>query len=118
MWSHLGTNAAKHFTFAILPLPPNHLCIYQNQFSGVESTSQMHAGNILNNMNANGHSGLTTRHENVAFFVHPLKGWLGASPDALVFDLSSVSTDGIAEFKCPYSEADIDPKEACEDKSF
>ncbi len=54
----------------------------------------------------------------MAFLSIPLKEWLGASPDALVFDPSSVSTDGIAEFKCLYSKADIDPKEACEDKSF
>ncbi len=26
--------------------------------------------------------------------------------------------DGIAKFKCPYSKADIDPHEACEDQSF
>ncbi len=27
---------------------PKPLCIYQNQFSGVESMNQMHAGNVLN----------------------------------------------------------------------
>jgi len=67
-------------------------------------------------MNANGHSGLTAHR--CGFFVHSLKGWLGASPDAWIYDPSSTHPDGIAEFKCPYSKADIDPHEACEDQSF
>ncbi len=35
-----------------------------------------------------------------------------------LYDPSSTHPDGIAEFKCPYSKADIDPHEACEDQSF
>ncbi len=60
---------------------------------------------------------LLTAHR-CGFFVHSLKGWLGASPDAWIYDPSSTNPDGIAEFKCPYSKADIDPHEACEDQSL
>ena len=44
----------------------------------------------------NGHSGLTT--SPCGFIIHPEKGWLGASPDAKVFDPSSNLQNGIAEF--------------------
>ena len=46
------------------------------------------------------------------------KGWLGASPDAKVFDPSCNLHNGIAEFKCPYSKRDKSPQEACNDSSF
>ena len=65
---------------------------------------------------AYGHIGLSTRRS--GFVVHPEKGWLGASPDAWIHDPSCESPNGIAEFKCPYSKADVSPNEACEDPSF
>ena len=60
-----------------------------------------------------GHTGLDTYP--CGFIVHHKKGWLGASPDAKVFDPSFSITNGIAEFKCPYSKQ---PQEACKDPSF
>ena len=50
----------------------------------------------------NGHSGLATNP--CGFIVHPTMGWLGASPDAKVYDPSCIDCNGIAEFKCPYSK--------------
>ena len=52
-------------------------------------------------MNVNGHKGLITKP--CGFVVHPTQGWLGASPDAFVFDPTNVLSNGIVEFKCPYS---------------
>ena len=55
-------------------------------------------------MESNGHSDLRTI--KAGFVVHPEKGWLGASPDAYVFDPSVDDPTGIAEFKCPFTMAD------------
>ena len=52
------------------------------------------------------------------FIIHPEFGWLGASPDAMVIDPSSQETDGIAEFKCPYSKRELTIEEACADTAF
>ena len=52
------------------------------------------------------------------FLIHPVMGWLGASPDARVTDLYSDLPEGIAEFKCPFSKKDLTLIEACEDPSF
>ena len=46
------------------------------------------------------------------FVLHPMKGWLGASPDACL--LQDVHT----EFKCPYSKCNECPKDACKDSEF
>ncbi len=73
-------------------------------------------GEYTKYMNANGHTGLSTRRS--GFVVHSDKRSLGASPDAWVHDSSCEFPDGIAEFKCPYSKADVSPSEACEDPSF
>lgn len=62
------------------------------------------------------HGGFTT--SACGFVIHPEKGWLGASPDAKVFDPSCHLPNGIAEFKCPYSKRDKSPQEACNDSSF
>ncbi len=67
-------------------------------------------------MHLNGHSDLKAKKS--GFVVHSLKGWLGASPDAWVEDPTVSPCKGIAEFKCPYSKAKVDPKEACNDPSF
>ena len=66
-------------------------------------------------MNKNGHGGLTT--EKSGFIIHPTSGWLGASPDAKVFDPSCEKV-GIAEFKCPCAKRDVSPLEACADTNF
>ncbi len=56
-------------------------------------------------MRSNDHVGLHTK--KAGFVVDSDKCWLGASPDAWVFDLSIDCTPTvIAEFKCPYSMAD------------
>ena len=41
-----------------------------------------------------------------------------ASPDAHVFDPDTSTASGIAEFKCPFSKADIRVETACEDPLF
>ena len=63
-----------------------------------------------------GHTGLDTYP--CGFIIHHKKGWLGASPDAKVFDPSCSTINGIAEFKCPYSKRDKSPKKACNHPSF
>ena len=83
MWSHLGTKTAKHFTFAILLLPQTIMYIPKPIQWGRKHEPDA-CRECTKYMNANDHSGLTARR--CGFFVHPLKGWLGASPDALVFD--------------------------------
>ena len=52
------------------------------------------------------------------FIVHPTKGWLGASPDGRVEDLTSPKPNGVVEIKCPYSKRDQTPEEACSDSKF
>ena len=50
-------------------------------------------------------------------YVHPEKGWLGASPDGKVCDPNS-SSSGIAEMKCSFSKADVSVQNACGDDNF
>ena len=65
-------------------------------------------------MRSNDHVGLHTK--KAGFVVDSDKCWLGASPDAWVFDLSIDCTPtGIAEFKCPYSMADKTIEEMCKE---
>ena len=67
-------------------------------------------------MNANRHEGLTS--QPCGFIVHPTMGWLGATLDAFVNDPTYDLSNGIAEFKCPYSVKNITPLEACQKPSF
>ena len=67
-------------------------------------------------MNSHGHPGLEA--SKCGFFVHPDKGWLGASPDATVHDPSSHAPHGLTEFKCPFSKANVDIEIACKDPLF
>ena len=46
---------------------------------------------------------------------HP---YLGASPDALVYDPSSKDPFGLAEVKCPYSYRYMTLTQACSNKTF
>ena len=46
--------------------------------------------------------------------IHPQHGWLGCSPDDWVVDPDSAEdTNGIAEYKCPYTAREMTPAEAC-----
>ena len=67
-------------------------------------------------MKCHGHANLEAQPS--GFFVHPDKGWLGASPDACVFDPHAAEVNGIAEFKCPFLKADVPVEVACEDSLF
>lgn len=46
---------------------------------------------------------------------HP---FLGASPDAAVYDPSEPHAYGFTEVKCPYKHRDSTPKDVCADPSF
>ena len=52
------------------------------------------------------------------FWVSSDYPFLGASPDAAVYDPSELQPFGFAEVKCPYKHKDITPKEACADSTF
>ena len=67
-------------------------------------------------MNSIGHIGLVA--SDSGFVVHEEKQWLGASPDAWVIDPSVSDKRGIAEFKCPYREANMSLEEACQRSDF
>ena len=57
----------------------------------------------LDKMRNNGHPKITT--EISGIFIHPEHGWLGASPDRLVYDPDCNEPNGLAEIKCPISIA-------------
>lgn len=67
-------------------------------------------------MKANCHPNLTT--SSCGFIIDQVKGWLGASPDAFVYDPSTTKLYGIAEFKCPYSKRSETIINSCQDKNF
>ena len=48
-------------------------------------------------------------------WVSPDYPFLGASPDAAVYDPSELQAFGFTEVKCPYKHKDVTPKEACAD---
>lgn len=62
-------------------------------------------------MQANGHPNLRTLR--AGFVIHPQEGWLGCSPDDWVVDPDSSDSEGIAEYKCPYSAREVTPYDAC-----
>ena len=66
---------------------------------------------------------LASGHENMVvtqsgLWVSPDHPFLGASPDAAVYDPSEPHAYGFAEVKCPYKHRDSTPEEACADPSF
>jgi hypothetical protein len=63
-----------------------------------------------------GHEGLTTSRS--GFVVCEPHPFLGASPDANVYDPSHPLPFGVAEIKCPYSCRNVTPVEACTAKTF
>ena len=63
-------------------------------------------------MQRNGHSHLRTIR--AGFVIHPRHGWLGCSPDDWVVDPDSTEdTNGIVEYKCPYTAREMTPEAAC-----
>ena len=70
----------------------------------------------MEHMKSIGHAGLTT--SDSGFVVHMEKSWLGASPDAWVIDPSVPDSKGIAEFKCPYTKAEMLLEVACKEPEF
>lgn len=52
------------------------------------------------------------------FLVHPTEGWLGASPDGVVVDATCEEPNGLLEVKCPYTQRDKKPVNACSDSNF
>ena len=71
----------------------------------------------VRHMKLYGHVGLRTN--SAGFVVHPEKGWLGVSPDAWVDDPSAgTARNGMAEFKCPFTKAEVSPEDACKDAAF
>ena len=62
-------------------------------------------------MQENGHPNLRTIR--AGFMIHPLKGWLGCSPDNWVVNPDNEDPNGLVEYKCPYSAREITPSEAC-----
>ena len=56
--------------------------------------------------------------EKCGFVIHPKHGWLGASPDARVVDTACNEPNGIVEIKCPCSNRDVTPEEACKGINF
>ena len=59
----------------------------------------------VKHMKAHGH--LRIKAEVYGLFAHPVKAWLGESPNAQVHDPDVASPHGIAEIKCPFSKADV-----------
>lgn len=63
-------------------------------------------------MQGNGHPHLRTMRAGLV--IHPQHGWLGCSPDDWVVDPDSAEdSNGIVEYKCPYTARDMTPQEAC-----
>ena len=63
-------------------------------------------------MQGNGHPHLRTLRAGLV--IHPQHGWLGCSPDDWVVDPDVIeNSNGIAEYKCPYTARDLTPQEAC-----
>ena len=63
-----------------------------------------------------GHEGLTTCQS--GFVVCESHPFLGASPDANVYDPSAPQPFGVAEVKCPYSCRNVSPVQACTETNF
>lgn len=66
---------------------------------------------------------VTSGHEHIVvtssgLWVSPQHPFLGASPDAAIYDPSESQAFGFAEVKCPYKFKDVSPKDACADSSF
>ena len=67
-------------------------------------------------MNSLGNHGISVK--KCGFIIHPVKGWIGASPDGRVTDLAANKPLGLIEVKCPYTKREMTPMEACKDPNF
>ena len=67
-------------------------------------------------MNSLGNHGISVK--KCGFIIHPVKGWIGASPDGRVTDLTANKPLGLIEVKCPYMKQEMTPMEACKDPHF
>ena len=63
-----------------------------------------------------GHTGLVTC--SAGFVVSEEYPFLGASPDAFVYDPSSTNQLGLAEIKCPYKYRELHPEDASQQTDF
>ena len=98
--------------FCIYPKPMLH---QPKPISWSKNNETKARNEYVKNMEKNSHPGIKAV---PAGFVHAKKYWLGASPDAWVTDPSISDSQGIAEFKCPYSKAFVHPHEAYKDVDF
>ena len=92
------------------------------KFAGTDATEwgKQNENQALNlysiNQKSSGHEGLITAQSGfVSCESHP---FVGASPDANVYDPSNAEPFGVAEVKCPYACRNVSPAEACTEKSF
>ena len=97
-------------------LYPKPLDPLPDAISGIQNEPIACAKYYCKYMNANGHPTLVTKP--CGFIIDPIKSWLGASLDAFVHDPSSLCSNGIAEFKCPYSKRNDTIVHSCQDKGF
>lgn len=64
----------------------------------------------------NGHPGLTTEQSGLVISTH--NPWLAASPDGRVQDPNATPSQGLVEYKNPFSMKDLTIEEAAENKTF
>ena len=67
-------------------------------------------------MNSLGNHGISVK--KCGFIIHPVKGWIGVSPDGRVTDLTANKPLGLIAVKCPYTKREMTPMEACKDPNF
>ena len=67
-------------------------------------------------MNSLGNHGISVK--KCGFIIHPVKGWIGASPDGRVTDLTANKPLGLIEVKYPYTKREMTPMEAYKYPNF
>ena len=72
--------------------------------------------NYIAHMNSLGNHGISVK--KCGFIIHPVKGWIGVSPDGRVTDLTANKPLGLIAVKCPYTKREMTPMEACKDPNF
>jgi len=70
----------------------------------------------IKQMQPSGHTTIAVKL--VGFIIHPQEGWFGSSPDGMVIDSTDRTYKGLLEVKCPYTERDISPQDACKNPNF
>ena len=115
---HLINLSGRILTQKQKTIPLLQFCFYQKPFVVLpkpiarrrENESKARIAYVEYMCNSGLHDGLTASES--GFVVHPEKVWLGGSPDAWVTDPSAPDIKGIAEFKCPYREAEMSLNDA------